>query len=134
MKLLLNNADFDQYLSIIYPRKLETKNKSDTDTSASYLDFFMEFDNLDKLKTLYMISVVTMISLLSNSFSYATTSHCSLHIACMFHNRLDIPWRVHAMEILSIKVYCLQPTCWHKAVSKLTLYFLWTSLTAVIRN
>lgn len=48
---MLNNPDSDRHLSTSYPLGFEIKFVSDTDLYVSYLDLFLEFDNLGKLKT-----------------------------------------------------------------------------------
>lgn len=46
-----NNTDIDDYLSIMYSPELEIKDKSDIDSSVSYLGLCPKCDNMGKLKT-----------------------------------------------------------------------------------
>jgi hypothetical protein len=43
--LSLNNSRFGDFLDRIYPIGLETKNTTDTDRTASYLDLHFEIDS-----------------------------------------------------------------------------------------
>ena len=45
--LSLNNSRFGDFVDRIYPIKLEIKDTTDTDTSASYLDLHLEIDSED---------------------------------------------------------------------------------------
>jgi hypothetical protein len=45
--LSLNNSRFGDFVDRIYPIKLEIKDTTDTDTSASYLDLHIEIDSED---------------------------------------------------------------------------------------
>ena len=49
--LSLNNSRFGDFVDRIYPIKLEIKDTTDTDRSASYLDRFLEIDSEGRLKT-----------------------------------------------------------------------------------
>jgi hypothetical protein len=42
--LSLNNSRFGDFIDRIYPIELETKDTTDTDKSASYLDVHLEID------------------------------------------------------------------------------------------
>ena len=43
--LSLNNSRFGDFIDRIYPIELETKDTTDTDKSASYLDLHLEIDS-----------------------------------------------------------------------------------------
>jgi hypothetical protein len=45
--LSLNNSRFGDFVDRIYPIKLEIKDTTDKDTSASYLDLHLEIDSED---------------------------------------------------------------------------------------
>ena len=47
----LNNSRLDDFVDSIYPIKLEIKDTTDTDRSASYLDLHLEIDSLGWLRT-----------------------------------------------------------------------------------
>jgi len=49
--LALNNSRFGDYLHRNYPNELEVKHTTDTQQSASYLDLYLEIDNVGTLKT-----------------------------------------------------------------------------------
>ena len=49
--LSLNNSRFGDFIDRIYPIELETKDTTDTDKSASYLDVHLEIDSEGRLKT-----------------------------------------------------------------------------------
>jgi hypothetical protein len=49
--LSLNNSRFGDFIDRIYPIELETKDTTDTDKSASYLDLHLEIDSEGRLKT-----------------------------------------------------------------------------------
>ena len=49
--LSLNNSRVSDYIHRIYPNELEIKDTTDTQKSASYLDFYIEIDNGGRLKT-----------------------------------------------------------------------------------
>ena len=49
--LSINNPDFSNWISLIYPSELEIKETTDTASSASFLDIFLEFDSSGHLST-----------------------------------------------------------------------------------
>ena len=49
--LSINNSRFAEFLSLIYPPELEVKETTDTASSASFLDLFLEFDDSGQLST-----------------------------------------------------------------------------------
>ena len=49
--LSLNKSRLGDFVDRIYPIKLEIKDTTDTDTSASYLDLHLEIDNEGRLRT-----------------------------------------------------------------------------------
>jgi hypothetical protein len=49
--LSLYNSRFGDFIDRIYPNELETKDSSDTDRSASYLDLHIEIDSEGRFKT-----------------------------------------------------------------------------------
>ena len=49
--LSINNSRFAEFLPLIYPPELEVKETTDTASSASYLDLFLEFDDSGQLST-----------------------------------------------------------------------------------
>ena len=51
--LSLNNSRFGDFIDRIYPIELEIKDTTDTDTSASYLDIYLETDSEERLRTPY---------------------------------------------------------------------------------
>ena len=60
--LSINNSRFAEFLPLIYPPKLEIKETTDTASSASFLDIYLEVDNSGQLSTkIYMINVITSI-------------------------------------------------------------------------
>jgi hypothetical protein len=49
--LSINNSRFAEFLSLIYPPELEVKETTDTTSSASFLDLYLEFDDSGQLST-----------------------------------------------------------------------------------
>ena len=49
--LSINNSRFAEFLPLIYPPGLEVKETTDTASSASFLDLYLEFDDSGKLST-----------------------------------------------------------------------------------
>jgi hypothetical protein len=49
--LSINNSRFAEFLPLIYPSELEIKETTDTASSASFLDLYLEFDDNDQLST-----------------------------------------------------------------------------------
>ena len=49
--LSINNSRFPEFLPLIYPPELEVKETTDTASSASFLDQYLEFDHSGQLST-----------------------------------------------------------------------------------
>ena len=49
--LSINNSRFVEFLPLIYPPELEVKETTDTASSASFLDLYLEFDDRGQLST-----------------------------------------------------------------------------------
>ena len=49
--LSINNYRFAEFLPLIYPPELEAKETTDTASSASFLDLYLEFDNSGQIST-----------------------------------------------------------------------------------
>ena len=49
--LSINNSRFAEFLPLIYPPELEVKETTDTASSASFLDVYLEFDHSGQLST-----------------------------------------------------------------------------------
>ena len=49
--LSINNSRFAEFLPLIYPPELEVKETTDTASSASFLDLYLEFDDGGQLST-----------------------------------------------------------------------------------
>ena len=49
--LSINNSRFAKFLPLIYPPELEVKETTDTASSASFLDLYLEFDDSGQLST-----------------------------------------------------------------------------------
>jgi hypothetical protein len=49
--LSINNSRFAEFLPLIYPPELEAKETTDTASSASFLDLYLEFDDSGQLNT-----------------------------------------------------------------------------------
>ena len=49
--LPINNSRFAEFLPLIYPPELEIKETTDTASSASFLDLYLEFDDSGQLST-----------------------------------------------------------------------------------
>jgi hypothetical protein len=49
--LSINNSRFAEFLPLIYPPELEVKETTDTTSSASFLDLYLEFDDSGQLST-----------------------------------------------------------------------------------
>ena len=47
--LSINNSRFAEFLALIYPPELEVKETTDTASSASFLDIYLEFDDSGKI-------------------------------------------------------------------------------------
>jgi hypothetical protein len=50
-RLSINNSRFAEFLPLIYPPELEVKETTDTASSASILDLYLEFDDSGQLST-----------------------------------------------------------------------------------
>ena len=49
--LSINNSRFAEFLPLIYPPELEVKETTDTVSSASFLDLYLEFDDSGQIST-----------------------------------------------------------------------------------
>ena len=49
----INNSRFAEFLPLIYPPELEIKETTDTASSASFLDLYLEFDDSGQFTTLH---------------------------------------------------------------------------------
>ena len=49
--LSINNSRFAEFLPLIYPPELEVKETTDTASSASFLDLYLEFDDIGQRST-----------------------------------------------------------------------------------
>jgi hypothetical protein len=49
--LSINNSRFAEFLPLIYPPELEAKETTDTASSPSFLDLYLEFDDSGQLST-----------------------------------------------------------------------------------
>ena len=49
--LSINNSRFAEFLPLIYPPELEVKETTDTASSASFLELYLEFDDSGQLST-----------------------------------------------------------------------------------
>jgi hypothetical protein len=49
--LSINNSRFAEFLPLIYPPELEVKDTTDTASSASFLDLYLEFDDSGQIST-----------------------------------------------------------------------------------
>ena len=49
--LSINNSRFAEFLPLIYPPELEVKETTDTASSASFLDLYLEFDASGQIST-----------------------------------------------------------------------------------
>jgi hypothetical protein len=47
----INNSRFAEFLPLIYPPELEVNETTDTASSASFLDLYLEFDDSGQLRT-----------------------------------------------------------------------------------
>ena len=59
--LSINNSRFAEFLPLIYPPELEVKETTDTASSASFLDLYLEFDDSGKSALKFMIYGTTSI-------------------------------------------------------------------------
>jgi hypothetical protein len=50
--LSINNSRFAEFLPLIYPPELEVKETTDTASSSSFLDLYLEFDDSGQLSTI----------------------------------------------------------------------------------
>ena len=49
--LFINNSRFAEFLPLIHPPELEVKDTTDTASSASFFDLYLEFDDSGQLST-----------------------------------------------------------------------------------
>ena len=49
--LSINNSRFAEFLPLLYPPELEVKETTDTASSASFLDLYLEFDDSGQIST-----------------------------------------------------------------------------------
>jgi hypothetical protein len=54
--LSINNSRFAEFLPLIYPPELEVKETTDTVSSASFLDLYLEFDDSGQLREIRIIA------------------------------------------------------------------------------
>jgi hypothetical protein len=59
--LSINNSRFAEFLPLIYPPELEVKETTDTASSASFLDLYLELDDSGQISTKFMINGTTSI-------------------------------------------------------------------------
>ena len=60
--LSINNSRFAEFLPLIYPPELEVKETTDTASSASFLDLYLEFDDSGQLS----IKIINFPNMCSN--------------------------------------------------------------------
>jgi hypothetical protein len=55
MPTTCNNSRFAEFLPLIYPPELEVKETTDTASSASFLDLYLEFDDSGQISTTFSL-------------------------------------------------------------------------------
>jgi hypothetical protein len=80
--LSLNNSRFGDFVDHVYPIELEIKDTTDTDRSASYLDLYLEIDNLElfseRTSSIYNVKLKDR----ANFFSFFLRSPCMKSASC----------------------------------------------------
>ena len=65
--LSINNSRFAEFLPLIYPPELEVKETTDTASSASFLDLYLEFDDSGRISTkIYDFKIINFPNMCSN--------------------------------------------------------------------
>ena len=101
--LSINNPDFEKYLSQMYPPKLEIKDTTESNTSASYrCTWIYSCQSVGTVNfTLPFTTSVTILISTSQTFrSWAATSHLRQSMAFLSHNSSDTPGPAPLMNIL----------------------------------
>ena len=62
--LSINNSRFAEFLPLIYPPELEVKETTDTASSASFWDLYLEFDDSGQLSPRFLCRLTALIKLL----------------------------------------------------------------------
>jgi hypothetical protein len=68
--LSINNPRIAEFLPLIYTPELEIKETTDTASSASFLDLYLEFDDSGQLSTKFMINFPNMCNNIPASPAY----------------------------------------------------------------
>jgi hypothetical protein len=61
--LYINNSRFAEFLPLIYPPELEVKETTDTASSASFLDLYLEFDDSGQLSKVPAVTITVFITI-----------------------------------------------------------------------
>ena len=98
--LSINNPDFENYLSQMYPPELEFKDTTKRNTSASCLDLPLSIGRDGQLTLPFKTSVTILISILQTFRSLEATSDLLPPIAFLSHNSSDTPGLAPLMNVL----------------------------------
>jgi hypothetical protein len=74
--LYINNSRFAEFLPLIYPPELEVKETTDTASSASFLDLYLEFDDND---VIYATTRVNSSTIFLLSLFYCRQHLCQVN-------------------------------------------------------
>ena len=126
--LSINNSRFAEFLPLIYPPELEVKETTDTASSASFLDLYLEFDDSGQISTkMYdkrddfnfkIINFPNMCSNVPASPAYGVYISQLIHYARVSSNYL-ISWNV---------IFIWETGYWTKAIKRFALFDLLKSL------
>ena len=80
--LSINNSRFAEFLPLIYPPELEVKETTDTASSASFLDLYLEFDDSGQLPAspVYGVYISQLIRYARASSNYSDFLKRHLHL------------------------------------------------------
>ena len=88
--LSINNSRFAEFLPLIYPPELEAKETTDTASSASFLDIYIEFDDSGQLSTkMYDFNFPNMCSNIPASPAYGVYISQLIRYASASSNYFD---------------------------------------------
>ena len=114
----INNSRFAEFLPLIYPPELEVKETTDTASSASFLDLYLEFDDSGQFSTKSY-----------DKFSKYVQQYASFSCIWCLHLAIDWLQGPVAIILISCNVICIWETgYWTRAMNRFALFDLLKSL------
>ena len=126
--LSINNSRFAEFLPLIYPPELEVKETTDTASSASLLDLYLELTTVVKAVLKFMINGTTSI-LRSYIFQIcAAIYQFLLHIVFTSRNWFVMQGPVAIILISWNVIFIWETGYWTRAIKRFALFDLLKSL------